>query len=209
MMDAEHVSAIISAFAVIGGVVAGPGLVWFKEWWVKREKIDKDKTYLAIIVASHLNRFATGCLDVSHDDGTIEGRPSGKTGHNETTTEPPAFRPLELDVDWKLLPKDLLYSILRVPDQLDQLEREISGIWQFEFDPPDHVVYFQARRRGYAVLGLQASEAAKKLLSQSGLQTDESDEDEWSRDKSLKSVISDIDAKRSAYFSQKLSLPEL
>ena len=208
-MDAEHVSAIISAFAVIGGVAAGPGLVWFKEWLSKREKIDKDQTYLAIIVASHLNRFATGCLDVSYDDGTVEGRPSGKTGHHESTTESPVFRPLELDVDWKLLPKDLLYSVLRIPDQIDQLEREISGIWQFEYDPPDHVAYFQARRRGYAALGLQASEAAKKLLSQSRLQTDEPDEDEWSRDKTLKSVIADIDAKRSAYFSQKISIPEL
>ncbi len=208
-MDAEHVSAIISAFAVMGGVIAGPGLVWFKEWWLKREKIDQERTYLAIIVASHLNRFATGCLDVALDDGTTEGRPSGITGAHEATTVPPTFRPLELDVSWKVLPKDLLYSILRIPDQLDQVEREISGIWQFELDPPEHIAYFQARRREYAVLGLQASDAAKKLLSQSGLKTDEPDEDEWSRDKNLKSVISDIDAKRKAFFSQKLSIPQL
>lgn len=208
-MDPGNVSAIISAFAVIGGVLAGTGLVWMKEWRIRQKKISQDTTYLAIIVASQLNRLASGCLDVSQDDGTTQGQPSGETGHHETTTVAPDFRPLELDVDWKLLPKELLYSILRIPDQLDQLARNISGIWDFEFDPPEHIEYFHARRRGYALLGLQASEVAKKLLSYSGLPIEKPSEGEWSRDQCMENIICDIDAKRSAYLLRNAMQPDL
>jgi hypothetical protein len=208
-MDPGNVSAIISASAVISGVVVGNVFILGKEWWIKRNKVAQDTTYLAIIVASHLDRLATGCLVVSQDDGTSQGKPSGKNGHCEATTVPPEFRPLELDVDWRLLPKGLMYSILRLPDQQDQLQGNLAGIWDFDFDPPEHIEYFQARRRGYAALGLQASDAAKKLLSHSGLPVEESSPGEWSRDQCMKDVISDIDAKRSAYLLQNATSAEL
>lgn len=208
-MDPGNVSAIISAVAVISGVVVGHFFVLGKEWWVKRNKVVQDTAYLGIIVVSYLDRFATGCFDVSQDDGTSQGRPSGEDGSCQTTTVPPQFRPLELDVDWKLLPKDLMYSILRLPDQQDQLQGNLAGIWDFNYDPPEHIEYFQARRRGYAVLGLQASAAAKKLLSHSGLPTDGPGPGEWSRDQCMKDVISDIDAKRSAYLLRNATRHEL
>lgn len=193
-MDPGNVSAIISAVAGISGVLFGNTFVLIKEWWAKRNKVNQDTTYLGIIVVSHLDRFATGCFDVSVDDGSSRGRPAGKDGQCETTTTPPEFRPLELDVDWKLLPKDLMYSVLRLPDQQDQLHGKLGGIMEFDYDPPDHAEFFWARRRGYAVIGLQASDIAKKLRSHAGLPADEPHPDEWSRDKSMRKVIADLDA---------------
>jgi hypothetical protein len=196
-MESAHVSAIISAAAGISGVLLGNIFVLIKEWWTKRKTAKQDTTYLGIIVVSHLDRFATGCLDVAVDDGTQYGKPAGERGEYVPVITPPDFRPLDLDVEWKLLPMDLMYSILRLPDQQDQLQGNLTGIHQFNYDPPDHVEYFQARRRGYAVLGLQASDLAKKLRSYVGLPSEELDLGEWSRDNSMKDVISDIDARLS------------
>lgn len=193
-MDPGNVSAIISAAAAISGVLFGNTFVLIKEWWVKRNKVNQDTTYLGIIVVSHLDRFVNGCLEVSMDDGTLCGQPAGKDGYYETTVKPPEFRPLELDVDWKLLPKELMYSVLRLPDQQDQINGMLAGIMEFNYEPPDHPEFFWARRRGYAVLGLQASDIAKKLRAHAGLPADEPHPDEWNRDKNLSDVIADLDA---------------
>lgn len=192
-MDPGNVSAVISAVAGISGVLFGNTFVLVKEWWAKRNKVNQDTTYLGIIVVSHLDRFATDCFDVCLDDGTLYGQPAGQDGHYQTTTTPPVFRPLELDVDWKLLPKGLMYSILRIPDQQDQIQGTLRGIQDFNYDPPDHPEFFWARRRGYAVLGLQASDIAKKLRSHAGLPADGPLPGEWNRDQNMIDVIATLD----------------
>ncbi|WP_219738003.1 MULTISPECIES: hypothetical protein [unclassified Pseudomonas] len=189
------ISAIISAGAGISGVLLGNIFVLIKEWWTKRKTAKQDTIYLGIIVVSHLNRFATGCFQVALDDGTQYGQPAGERGEYVPVVTPPDFRPLDVNVEWKLLPMDLMYSILRLPDQQDQLQGNLAGIREYNSDPPEYVGYFQARRRGYAVLGLQASDLAKKLRSYVGLPAEELDPEGWSRDQSMKDVISDIDAR--------------
>ncbi|MCF9019678.1 hypothetical protein GIV21_16265 [Pseudomonas syringae] len=192
-MDSGNVSAIISAAAGITGVLLGNLFVLIKEWWVKRGAITQNTVYLGIVVVSHLERFASHCYEVCTDDGTSRGQPAGKNGHYEPTTLLPAFSPLELEVDWKVLPRDLMYSILRIPDQLDQLSGKLAGIQDFNYDPPDHPEYFLVRRRGHAVLGLQASGLAQKLRIYAGLPIEESLPGEWNRDKSMRDVIARLD----------------
>lgn len=192
-MDPGNVSAIISAVAGISGVLLGNSIVLIKEWWVKHKSVTQATTYLGIIVVSHLDRFATECFDVCKDDGTWHGRPAGENGFYEATTSHPVFRPLEIDVDWRLLPKDLMYSILRIPDQQDRLQGKLQGILDYDYDPPDNPEYFWCRRRGYAVLGLQVSDIVKKLRSHAGLPADEPLPGEWDRDKSMSEVIAHLD----------------
>lgn len=192
-MDSGNISAIISAAAGISGVLLGNTFVLIKEWWMKRKTTGQDTTYLGIIVVSHLDRFAAECYDVCQDDGTCQGQPAGKEGHYETTTLPPIFRPLELNVDWRLLPKDLMYSVLRIPDLQDQLHGKLQGIQDFNYDPPYYTEYFRARMRGYAVLGLQVSEMVKALRLHAGLPADNPLPGEWSRDQGMGDVIASID----------------
>ena len=192
-MDSGNVSAIISAAAGISGVLLGNTFVLIKESWAKWKKAKQDTAYLGIIVVSHLERFATECFYVSSDDGTACGKPAGNDGQNVATTVPPEFDPLKLDVDWRLLPKGLMYSILRLPDEQTQLRGNLAGIQEFNYDPPEHIEYFWARRRGYAVLGLQASDIAKKLRSHAELPADEPLPGEWNRDQNMRDVIVDLD----------------
>ncbi|WP_428556590.1 hypothetical protein [Pseudomonas edaphica] len=208
-MDPGNVSAIISAAAGISGVLLGNLFVLAKESWIKRNTVNQNTTYLGIIVVSHLEQFATQCFDVCIDDGTLRGQPAGEDGQSQTTTATPVFAPLELDVDWRLLPKDLMYSILRIPDLQDQLHGKLRGIQEYDYDPPDHPEFFWVRRRGYAVLGLQASDIVRKLRSHADLPADEPSPGEWSRDQSMRDVIVDLDRleKNSRRWSATLDLP--
>ena len=192
-MDSGNVSAIISATAGITGVLFGNLFVLVKEWWVKRGANTQNTAYLGIVVVSHLERFASHCSEVCIDDGTLRGQPAGQNGNCEATTVLPVFSPLELDVDWKLLPRDLMYAILRIPDQQDQIRGKLAGIQDFNYDPPDHPEYFWVRRRGHAVLGLRASALAQKLRLYAGLPIDELPPGEWNRDESMRNLIAHLD----------------
>lgn len=192
-MESGNVSAIISAVAGISGVLLGNSFVLVKEWWAKRRNVHQATTYLGIIVVSHLDRFATECYEVCIDDGTWYGQPAGEDGHSKATTTAPTFRPLEIDVDWRLLPKELMYLILRIPDQQDQLHGKLRAIQDYDYDPPDHPEYFWTRRRGYAVLGLHVSDIVKKLRLHAGLPDGEPMPGEWDRDKSMSDVIAHLD----------------
>lgn len=198
MTDA-HIAAIISAGAGIAGVILGNSFVAIKEWVVNRRHDERDSAYLAILVVSHLDRFANGCLHVALDDGTREGRPAGNNGeYHQTTVKPPEFLPLDIKVEWKVLPKDLMYDILQIPDKREHIENRIDGIWEFD-DPPDYGEFFWARQRDYAELGLQVSAVARKLRKYAEMPIEESPPGEWNRDFALQEVIDKVDSKRAAY----------
>lgn len=193
----EHISSIITAGAGITGVLLGNFFVAIKEWAVTRKKDARDGAYLAILVVSHLDRFANGCLHVALDDGTDQGQPAGGNGEfHKPTVSAPEFSPLDIKVEWKVLPKDLMYEILQIPDKRDGIENRLAGILEFDYDPPDFPDYFWARRRDYAELGLHASAVAKKLRKHAGMPIKKPRLGEWNRDTAMQEVIDLIDAKR-------------
>ncbi|CAJ0893674.1 hypothetical protein R20233_03759 [Ralstonia sp. LMG 32965] len=198
-MDAGNTSAIISATAGISGVLLGNTFVALKEWLINKSKRQKDTAYLAIVVASHLDRFANGCMHVALDDGTEEGRPAGNDGEYAPVAKPPEFQPLDIDVEWRVLPQKLMYPILRLPDQREQIQNRLAGIAEFDNDYPDHTEYFWARRRDYADLGLQTSNLARQLRKHAGMPLEEPKPGEWCRDEELRDVIKRIDNARAAY----------
>lgn len=214
-MDAGNVSAIISATAGIGGVLLGNSFVAIKEWFVTRSKRQKETAYLAIIVVSHLDQFANSCLHVALDDGTECGRPAGSNGQEYApTTKPPVFRPLEIEVEWKVLPPDLMYLILRMPDLVDQIQSRLAGTLEFDDGFPDHAEYFWTRRRDFADLGLQVSALARRLRVYARMPSGEPKQGEWSRDEEFRNVIATIDGERRAYearvhMSETMSLGEV
>ena len=197
-MDSGNVSAIISACAGIAGVLLGNSFLTIKEIVASHFRRKKDSEYLAIIVVSHLDRFAIGCLNVAYDDGTEEGRPAGSDGFCRLTTKPPTFEPLDIKVEWKALPRDLMYSVLRIPDGEDHLSRRIAGAYEFD-DPPHYAEYFWARQYGYAELGLEVSQVAKRLRKHAGMSIDASAPGEWNRDVAFREIMHKVTEERGAY----------
>ncbi|MFG0863132.1 hypothetical protein [Pseudomonas sp. CJQ_13] len=192
-MDAGNVSAIISAAAGITGVLLGNAFVWVKEWGTTRQKDKRDISYAGILLISHLDRFATECLEVARDDGTRQGQPAGEGGECQTVTTVPVFNPLDIDINWKLLPKDLMYSIIRIPDYQDKLHGKLSAIQEYSYDPPDHPEFFWTRQRGYAVLGLEVSKIISRLAEFAGLPEEKVGPGEWSRDQDLEHRVRYLD----------------
>lgn len=197
-MNDAHIAAIIGAAAGIFGTLLGNSFVAIKEWLVNRKKEERDSSYLAILVVSHLDRFANGCMHVAHDDGTEYGRPAGDGEYHKATVSAPDFLPLDIKVEWKVLPKDLMYDILQIPDKREHIENRIAGIWELD-DPPDYSEFFWARRRDYAELGLYVSAVAKRLRKHAGMPIEKSPPGEWSRDIAMQEMIDKIDEKRAAY----------
>ncbi len=195
-MDSGNVSAIISACAGIGGVLLGNSFLTIKEVAVSHFKRKKDAEYLAIIVVSHLNRFATGCLSVAYDDGTEEGRPAGGDGDYRPTTVPPTLDPLEIKVEWKSLPRDLMYSVLRIPDKQEQLLHRLPYLGD---DPWDYGEYFWVRQHGFAELGLEVLDVAKRLQKYAGMPTDEPVPGDWNREEAFREIMDSVSQKRAAY----------
>ncbi|WP_081061695.1 hypothetical protein [Burkholderia vietnamiensis] len=198
-MNNGYIAAIISAVAGITGVILGNLFAAIKEWWGTKTRRDADVAYLAIVVSSHLDRFANGCLSVALDDGTVEGRPAGKNGERTPTTRAPEFLPLEIKVEWKALPREVMHAILRLPDERDQIQNRLGGIIEFNYDPPEHSEYFWARRRDYAKLGLRAGALARQLRALASLEFFEQPPSEPSRDQLLQDMINDVTAKELAY----------
>lgn len=163
--------SLISAASGLGGVWLGGRLTWKREESRESDRIKKESSYLAILVVAHLDRFINSCLQVSFDDGTREGRPAGENGYHQTTVNSPKFDPLELDVEWKVLPADLMYGILNLPYRTEQLEDDIANSSDYDA-PPDYAETFWTRQHGFAVLGIEVSELAQKLRLHAGLPID-------------------------------------
>lgn len=201
-MDPANVSAIISATSGLVGVGVGALLTYLKDRRAERIKDDRDGSYLAILVVSHMDRFANGCWYVALDDGTLEGRPAGNNGeYFQTTVQPPEFKPLDIEVEWKVLPRNLLYDILQIPDRQRQIENQLSGVREFD-DPPDYGEFFRRRRREYAGLGLEVSAVAKRLRKHAGMTIAVSSPGEWNRDASLQDEIDKLDTERAEWEKQ-------
>ncbi|MCE5978538.1 hypothetical protein [Pseudomonas sp. JR33AA] len=209
-MDSGNVSAVISAVAGISGVVLGNLLVAIKEYVTSRSKRKENIAYLCIVAVSHLEGFADACAGVASDDGTESGRPAGDDGQEHAvTTRAPEFRPFEFAVDWKLLPKKLMFPILCLPEKQRQLQDKLSQISEYEWDPPCHTEYFWTRRRGYAEFGLMASRLARELRDHAGMPHEGNPSNQSRRDDYLKNVVETIDSKREAHLQRQKVTAEL
>ena len=197
-MDSANVNAIISAVSGLACVGIGALLTYLRELRAEEIKDKRDTSYLAILVVTHLDRFANGCMSVAYDDGTSEGRPAGEDGiYHQTTVRPPEFAPLDIKVEWRVLPRRLMYDILEIPAKHEHLENQLSGVWEFD-DPPDYTEFFMRRRRDYADLGLKVSGVAKRLREFAQMPIEEGIPGDWNRDVAMQEVIDKLDAARAA-----------
>lgn len=196
--DPSYLSAFISAAAGLGGVWLGGWLTMKREAERERDRIQRERSYLAVLVIAHLDRLATDCLHVARDDGTFEARPAGSDGTHAVTVPAPKFQPLDLQVDWKVLPVDLMYRILNLPYKVDQLLERVAGVREHD-EPPDYTDTFWTRQHGFAELGLEVSALARHLRQHAGLPSEHPEQREWSRDDQLRAQRDKIAKMREDY----------
>ena len=197
-IDKDLIEKIWSSSIPLIGVVLGSVLVTVRESSREKERIKRESSYLAILVVAHLDRFINECVSVAFDDGTCEGVPAGENGYHQATCKPPSFDPLSLSVDWKVLPADLMYGILSLPYQVEQLAHHLSVESDFD-EPPDFIRFFWARRMGFAALGLEVLDLVKRLRKHAKLPAEKPLENDISREAMLMEVRDKIASKIAAY----------
>ena len=161
--------SFIAAASGLGGVVVGAWLTDRRERDLEKKRIAKEIGYLAILINAHLARCITACLQVAYDDGTSEGHPSsnGRISRKNMTSIP-LFDPLNLDLDWKILPQNLLQEILELPYKIERLDSGHDDILVYP-TPPDVADYFEARQLDFAQLGVAISALAHRLCLHAGM----------------------------------------
>ncbi len=168
----------------------------------KREqnRISSESGFLSVLAVAHLDRFVDGCMDVANDTGEREGRPAGNNGEAyETTVSPPSFDPLALNVDWKVLPRKLMYEILNIPYKKERLSSRLENIAEYD-DYPDFAEFFWARQHGYAELGLEVFGLARQLRVHAGLPPEVTPDGEANREQQLMQRRDQVIAVRDAYY---------
>lgn len=142
---------------ILGGLV-GFILTILKESAAEKKSKASETYYLAIIVTSSLEQFIVGCREVVTDNGTED-----QNGYTCYRSKAPSFTPLELEVDWKILPQDLLYDLLNLPQVVHEANSYISAVSDYTATPPDFAEFYEARVTKYAALGLLAIQISEKL----------------------------------------------
>ena len=152
--------SVITALSGLLGVLLGGALTTGKDLFLDRRKSHREAQYLAILVSNKLGLYANVCLAVALDEGE-EGDQwtSGLVARVDT----PDFNPLDMDVEWKSLPPDLLSVVFDIPWKADNVHNQVAFAARNDPDPTDQAEVFWARREGWAQMGLDVSAIVKKL----------------------------------------------
>ncbi|MBB3291709.1 hypothetical protein FHT38_000348 [Mitsuaria sp. BK041] len=130
-----------------------------------KERDERDIVHLAVVVGRQLSEFADACYEVATDEGASESSTRRTTRLRQqnrwkpSVKYPELFNPPDVDVSWKVLPKDLLVAILRLPAQL---ESAVSSAKTLEM-PGLSANALEAHRCRFARLFLDASAACAQL----------------------------------------------
>jgi hypothetical protein len=148
---------------ILGGLV-GFLLTIIKEAITAKMSKATDTYYLAIIVTASIEQFIADCREVVTDNGTL-----AQDGYTYYHSQTPRFTPLDLEIDWKILPQDLLYDLLNLPQLVNEANSYISDVSNYAATPPDFGEFYEARTKKYADLGLFAIQMSEKLRRHGGL----------------------------------------
>lgn len=158
----------------------------------KTKEAEQEKALVASVVIEHLERYINGCVSVAYDDGTEYGRPAGEHGYHQATTTPPEFDPHKLEVNWGVLPPDLIYDIFAIRSRQEHVQNYLDSPG-FD-DPPDYSDLFWTRSLLFAKLGQQVTEIALRLRKAGGIRTEILTKGDWSRDERFAQVIERCEA---------------
>jgi hypothetical protein len=166
-MQIEYIAPM---FTVIG-VIVGIFLKWLIDWIGQVMKNKKDAEHLAVHVICLLNKFVAGCAAVVEDNGQPDS-----SGVWKPNTVRPNFEPDTAKVEWKSLPKELMYQVLMLPNRIEVANLKINAVDEYVAYGPDYCDFFEERQFQYAMLGIRAAEAADALRKHAALPSEPIDD---------------------------------
>ena len=110
---------------------------------------------------------------------------------------PPDFDPHKIDVNWRILPPDLIYELFAIRSRRESIDSYLDNPG-FD-DPPDYSEFFWWRGFLYAQLGQRVSAIALRLRKAGGIPDEVLNPGDWSRDEAFAEVIEKYNANRALY----------
>ncbi|MBT2766135.1 hypothetical protein J7J08_00615 [Stenotrophomonas sp. ISL-67] len=150
--------------AVLGALV-----VWVTTYFSERRKSEAarkhDASHLGVLVLVRLERFISESYAVVVDNGTVLGQAAGRRDSGEEfyfpQTEAPQFQIADLNVEWRSISPELMYSIHSIPLLLRNAEGYLDHVAEMgDFDGSD---YMDARQERFAEIGVRAADIASDL----------------------------------------------
>ncbi|RFB99335.1 hypothetical protein B5K11_02570 [Rhizobium leguminosarum bv. trifolii] len=135
------------------GVWLGAAKDIFTEWWKRR----RQTRYHAMLLAVTLDQLIDDCIAVSFD----EGYPGAEGVLHNTAPNPKIEWPAQLD--WTLIPSDLMYRCLLLPGMIKSAAESASFIADNVAGPPDYEEYFEERQIRFSSIGLSAVHLLNRL----------------------------------------------
>jgi hypothetical protein len=139
-------------------------------WWqakLRNEDRQLNADHAATVLSVALERFAEGCALVAEDEGLDEMGQTDDSGCHREQVEAPRLDFDQFKVEWKALPKDLMYRVLDFPTEIEATRQAVIGKGRFA-DPP-YDWYFMERQVAYARLGIAACGLTKELRAHASL----------------------------------------
>lgn len=140
-----------------GGVVLGALLTVFRELFTEWRTKQSDSRYLAVRVTCILDRFISGCFEVSIDDGMPD-----EQGIFIPNSIDPKISFDDLDVRWQSLKFEVMYRLLDLPNRVIEARETWSNEWSLD-SPPYYYGFYAERQYQHALLGIEAYELAAFL----------------------------------------------
>jgi hypothetical protein len=191
----SYAPAIITATAGLLGVLLGGVLTTLKDVFLDWRQSRREAQYLAILVSNKLGLYANTCLAVARDDGYEDG-PWGNFPERSAQVKLPEFNPLDMDVEWKSLPPDLLSDIFDIPWKADNVSVQVAFAAENDPDPTDQAEVFWLRREGWAQMGLDVSAIVKRLRRFAKLPIEQASGLQWTREKALHEALAKVNEER-------------
>lgn len=143
------------------GILIGSFITGYKDIWLNFKNNKSSSEHLAIELICLFDSFCQNCTDVVSDDGTFHGQPN-RDGYCEVQAPLPEFKLPNKNIDWKLLPVQIMYQVLSFPNSIEYANKYIDSAFEHA-NPPDYYMGFEERQYQYSMLGLEAANISSEL----------------------------------------------
>lgn len=187
------------AIAGLIGVIIGSIMTFSKEVVVAWRERRREGSYSAIRLICILAEYVDKCVDVVQEDS---GKPighdeNGKYYHSPIVPQP---KPPDYpdDISWRSLPIDIMHRALALTNKARSTDRYINSGREYGPAAPYYEGCFNARREGYAKLGLDAINIVADLRKHFRIPAaDQTDLDlDWDPKEFLRAEIAKFDEQR-------------
>lgn len=135
------------------GVWLGAAKDIFTDWWKRR----RQTRYHAMLLAVTLDQLIDDCIAVAFDDGY----PDSEGVMHPTAPNPKIEWPAQLD--WTLIPSDLMYRCLLLPGMIKSAAESASFVSENIASGPDYQEYFEEMHIRFSAIGLSAVHLLDRL----------------------------------------------